>query len=143
MTIQEAKDFLGNGYRIKERIAAKERRIAEWERRAKSVTIEIKPVASFSSFPVKKVEEAACAIADLQSELRREICELVKTEQEIGKAINSAITDPTLKTILEMRYLNCLRWEEIAFALNLTLRWTLALHKKALNFFAESALIHV
>ena len=38
MTPQEVKDFLNRGYRIKERIAAKERRIDEWRRRAESIT---------------------------------------------------------------------------------------------------------
>mgnify|MGYP001836910379 CR=1 FL=1 len=66
MTVQEAKDFLNRGYRSRERIKVKEERIDEWRRRAESITAEIKPVASFSSTPSKKVEDAACAIVDLQ-----------------------------------------------------------------------------
>ena len=73
MTIQEAKDFLNRGYRSRERIKVKEERIDEWIRRAESTTAEIKPVASFSSTPSKKVEDAACAIVDLQSEIKAEI----------------------------------------------------------------------
>lgn len=143
MTIQEAKDFLNRGYRSRERIQAKEERIAEWERRATSISApELKPVVSFSSTPSKKVEESVCAIVDLQNEIKAEIYELVRIEHEIGVAINQAITDPTLKTLLEMRYLNYLKWEEIAVRLGLTFRWTMTLHKKALTFFTESALIH-
>ena len=125
MTLQEAKYFLNRGYRFRERIKVKEERIDEWIRRAESITAEIKPVASFSSTPSKKVEDAACAI------------ELV-----IGRAINQAVTDPTLNALLEMRYLKYLKWEEIAARLDLTFRWTLTLHKKALTIFTESALIH-
>ena len=95
MTPQEVKDFLNRGYRIKERIAAKERRIDEWRRRAESITAEIKPVASFSSTPSKKVEDAACAIADLQSEIRAEIYELAAVELEIGRLINESGLDDT------------------------------------------------
>lgn len=140
MTLQEAKDFLNRGYRSKERIKVKEERIDEWRRRAESITAEIKPAAAFSSS--KKVEEAACAIVDLQSEIKAEIYELAAIELEIGRAINQAITDPTLNALLEMRYLKYLKWEEIAVRLDITFRWTMTLHKKALTIFTESALIH-
>ena len=142
MTPQEAKDFLNRGYRSKERIKVKEERIDEWRRRAESITAEIKPVAAFSSTPSKKVEDAACAIADLQSEIKAEIYELAAIELEIGRAINQAVTDPTLNALLEMRYLKYLKWEEIAVRLDITFRWTMTLYKKALTIFTESALIH-
>ncbi len=90
----------------------------------------------------KKVEDAACAIVDLQSEIRAEIYELAAIELEIGRAINQAVTDPTLNALLEMRYLKYLKWEEIAVRLDITFRWTMTLHKKALTIFTESALIH-
>ena len=131
MTIQEAKDFLNRGYRSRERIKVKEERIDEWIRRAESITAEIKPV-----------EDAACAIVDLQSEIKAEIYELAAIELEIGRAINQAVTDPTLNALLEMRYLKYLKWEEIAVRLDITFRWTMTLHKKALTIFTESALIH-
>ena len=118
MTPQEVKDFLNRGYRIKERIAAKERRIDEWRRRAESITAEIKPVASFSPTPSKKVEDAACAIADLQSEIRAEIYELAAVELEIGRLIKESGLDDTDQFMMELRYLNYMRWEEIAVALH-------------------------
>lgn len=138
-----AKEFLNRGYRLRERIAAKEKRIAEWERRATSTTLTLSPVTSFSSQPSKKVEDAACAIADLQKELQIEIQNLINIEKEIATAIESAVKDPTLKLLLELRYLNCLKWEEIAIGLGVTFRWTMVLHKKALKIFEESILIHI
>lgn len=142
MTYEEAKDFLNRGYRSRERIKAKEERIAEWERRALSITAELKDVVAFSSTPSNKVEECACAIVDTQNEIKAEIYELLDIEKEISAAIRAHIQDPTLKAILEMRYLNYMKWEEIAVRLNITFRWTMTLHKKALTIFSESALIH-
>lgn len=139
MTIQEAKDFLNRGYRSRERIKVKEERIDEWIRRAESITAEIKPVASFSSTPSKKVEDAACAIVDLQSEILDEINALTRAEAEIGRAIDQYVEDPTLKQVLELRYLNYLKWEEIAVRMNLTFRWTMTLHKRALETFSAKA----
>lgn len=142
MTYEEAKDFLNRGYRSRERIKAKEERIAEWERRALSITAELKDVVAFSSTPSNKVEECACAIVDMQDEIKAEIYELLDIEKEISAAIRAHIQDLTLKAILEMRYLNYMKWEEIAVRLNITFRWTMTLHKKALTIFSESALIH-
>ena len=138
MTPQEVKDFLNRGYRIKERIAAKERRIDEWRRRAESITAEIKPVASFSSTPSKKVEDAACAIADLQSEIRAEIYELAAVELEIGRLIKESGLDDTDQFMMELRYLNYMRWEEIAVALHYAYRWVMRRHKKALLFLGDN-----
>lgn len=138
MTPQEVKDFLNRGHRIKERIAAKERRIDEWRRRAESITAEIKPVASFSSTPSKKVEDAACAIADLQSEIRAEIYELAAVELEIGRLIKESGLDDTDQFMMELRYLNYMRWEEIAVALHYTCRWVMRRHKKVLLFLGDN-----
>lgn len=138
----DAREFLNRGYRARERIQAKEERIESWRQIAESVTAALKPVATFSSTPSKKVEDCVCNIVDLQQEILDEINELTAIEREIGRAINRAGLDPTLKSLLEMRYLRYLKWEEIAVRLGLTFRWTMTLHKKALAIFGESMLIH-
>ena len=137
MTTQEVKTFLNRGYRLRERIAAKERRIDEWTRRAESITAEIKPVAMFSSTPSKKVEDAACAIVDLQSEIREEIYELARVELEIGRLIKESGLDDTDQYMMEMRYLNYMRWEEIAVELHYAYRWVMRRHKKVLLFLGD------
>ena len=138
MTIKEVKDFLNRGYRVKERIVAKQRRIEEWARLAEATTIELKPVVAFSSLPSKKVEEAACNIVDLQNEIRLEIEELAGVELEIGRAIKESPLDDTDRFILELRYLNYMKWEEIAVDLNYAYRWIMRRHKRALAVLAES-----
>ena len=68
-----------------------------------------------------------------------EINALTRAEAEIGRAIDQYVEDPTLKQVLELRYLNCLKWEEIAVRMNLTFRWTMTLHKRALETFSAKA----
>lgn len=140
MTIEEAKAFLNRGYRSRERIKAMEERIGQWQQIAESITAEIKPVVVYNSLPSKKVEECAINIVDIQNEIRGEIDSLVAIEREIDRAITAAVDDPTLKAVLEMRYLNCLKWEEIAVRLNVTFRWVMTLHKRALKVFSAKAL---
>ena len=139
MTIEGAKEFLNRGFRAKERIAAKYERIARWQRIAESITVELRPACGSSSLPSKKIETCVCNIVDLQSEIKLEIEGLIAIEREISQAIALAIADPTLRAVLELRYLNYLKWEEIAVRLNITFRWVMALHKKALKLFAAKA----
>ncbi len=139
MTRDEAKEFLNRGYRSRARIQAKRERIDSWQQIAESITAAIKPVAAFSSLPSKKVEDCACNIVDLQSEILDEINALTRAEAEIGRAIDQYVEDPTLKQVLELRYLNYLKWEEIAVRMNLTFRWTMTLHKRALETFSTKA----
>ena len=139
MTKDEAKEFLNRGYQSRIRIRAKKERIENWRRIAESITAAIKPVAAFSSMPSKKVEDCVCNIIELQEEIQEELDGLVQVEREIGRAITKAVEDPTLRALLEMRYLNYLKWEEIAVRLNLTFRWTMTLHGRALEEFSSKA----
>lgn len=140
MTKDEAKEFLNRGYQSRIRIRAKKERIENWRRIAESITAAIKPVAAFSSMPSKKVEDCVCNIIELQEEIQEEIDGLVQVEREIGRAITKAVEDPTLRALLEMRYLNYLKWEEIAVRLDVTFRWTMTLHRRALEEFSSKAL---
>lgn len=139
MTKNEAKEFLNRGYQSRIRIRAKKERIENWRRIAESITAAIKPVAAFSSMPSKKVEDCVCNIIELQEEIQEEIDGLVQVEREIGRAITKAVEDPTLRALLEMRYLNYLKWEEIAMRLDVTFRWTMTLHRRALEEFSSKA----
>ena len=140
MTKDEAKEFLNRGYQSRIRIRAKKERIENWGRIAESITAAIKPVAACSSMPSKKVEDCVCNIIELQEEIQEEIDGLVQVEREIGRAITKAVEDPTLRALLEMRYLNYLKWEEIAVRLDVTFRWTMTLHRRALEEFSSKAL---
>ena len=64
--------------------------------------------------PSKKVEDAVCSIIDLQNEISEEIAELKNIQKEISEFIKSSGLDKTDKLILEMRYLNGMKIEEIA-----------------------------
>ena len=139
MTKDEAKEFLNRGYQSRIRIRAKKERIENWRRIAESITAAIKPVAAFSSMPSKKVEDCVCNIIELQDEIQEEIDGLVQVEREIGRAITKAVEDPTLRALLEMRYLNYLKWEEIAVRLDVTFRWAMTLHRRALEEFSSKA----
>lgn len=131
------KDFLNQGYHAKARIRAKEERIENWRQIAESITAQIRPDSAGSSLPSKKVEDCACNIVDLQNEIKEEIAALVQAEREVGKFIREAPLDETDRFIMELRYLNYKKWEEIAVELNYTYRWIMRRHKRAIAVLEE------
>lgn len=138
MTNKDVKDFLNRGYQVKNQIQLKRRRIEDWRRVAESITATIKPVAAFSLMLSKKVEDCVCNIIELQEEIQEEINNLVQVERDIERAIKQGPLDDTDRLIMEARYLNYMKWEEITVALNYAYRWVLRRHGRAIRLLAEN-----
>lgn len=79
-----------------------------------------------------KVGRSAARIVDLENEINSQIDDLIVTREEIVHTI-SQIDDERLKTLLMMRYINGDKWEKIAVALNVDVRWVYILHGRALQ----------
>lgn len=136
---EDPRGFLRQSYRGRERIEAKRERIEQWRRLAESTTITLKETPGGSGNATSLVENCAVNIVDLERELAEEIKELVATERIVGQAIEM-VDDPTDKALLELRYLNCLTWPEVAGRLGVTLRWVMTLHKNILERISLEAL---
>lgn len=134
--------FLLQGKNISARIAAKRERINDWRRRAESITIALKSEGGLSGggYKQSKIENAVINIVDLENEILEEIASLVATERAIREAIDILARDERHKAVLEMRYINNLKLEEIAVRLNYAFRWVQRLNGKALQEMQEAAL---
>ena len=60
------------------------------------------------------------------------IIDLVDLKREIMRVVNS-IESAEYRTILEMRYLQFKKWEQIALQMSTDLRWVYRMHGRALN----------
>lgn len=78
------------------------------------------------------LERAICKIIDYEKEVNERIDKLVDKKNEIEKTIDK-IESQKLKEILERRYLLFEKWEQIAVAMDIDLRWVYRLHNRALN----------
>lgn len=78
------------------------------------------------------VEDIIIKLCDLEAEITQEIDELID-KKRVAKEEIDKIEDVTLRGILTMRYLETLKWEEIAVQLNYDYRHVLRLHGEALN----------
>ena len=79
-----------------------------------------------------RMEETIAKIIDLEHEIDRDIDALVDLKQEIIHIVNS-IESAEYRTILEMRYLQFKKWEQIALSMSTNLRWVYRMHGRALN----------
>lgn len=75
---------------------------------------------------------AISKIIDLETEINEEIDKLVEKREEIESIIH-AVEDGTLRTLLEYRYINGKKWEEIALMMGYDYRYILKIHGKALS----------
>ena len=79
-----------------------------------------------------RMEETIAKIIDLESEIDRDIDALVDLKREMMRVVNS-IESAEYRTILEMRYLQFKKWEQIALQMSTDLRWVYRMHGRALN----------
>ena len=127
------KEYLSQAFYMNRQIKAKERRL-EWLR-------EIVPGPSmrFSQEEKSKgdprsslVENAALKVVELEEEIASDILELVRVMKEIASTINR-VASMECRTILEMRYLSFMEWDEIISRMGYSRSYVFRLHGEALN----------
>ena len=79
-----------------------------------------------------RMEETVVKIIDLEREIDRDIDALVNLKREIMRVVNR-IESAEYRTILEMRYLQFKKWEQIALLMSTDFRWVYRMHGRALN----------
>ena len=128
-----AKEYLSQAFYMNRQIKAKERRL-EWLR-------EIAPGPSMRFSQEEKakgdprsslVEEAALKVVELEEEIASDILELVRVMKDIASAI-SRVDSMECRTILEMRYLSFMEWDEIISRMGYSRSYVFRLHGEALN----------
>ncbi len=136
---ERPKDFLNHCKWHEQRIKFKQEQLQRFRDMAYSITVPLKDVPSFGSgVPSSKVENCIVNISGLEQDIQKDIEKLRTELQTTGEAIN-LINDKDLKLLLEARYLQRMKWEEIAVLLSCSYRWTLRLHGKALQEISKEA----
>lgn len=79
-----------------------------------------------------RMEETIAKIIDLENEIDKDINILIDLKKEIIGVV-SKVGTPEYRTILEMRYLQFKKWEQIALLMSTDLRWVYRMHGKALK----------
>lgn len=136
---EKPKEFLNRCKWHEQRIKFKQAQIQKYRDMACSITAPLKDNPSFGSgVPSSKIENCIANIDGLERDIQEEIEKLRTELRTIEEAIN-LVSNKDLKFILEARYLQQMKWEEIAVLLPRSYRWTLRLHGKALQELSKEA----
>lgn len=127
-----AKDYLGQAYRIDQRINSKLEQVSALRDAAKKASATLSQTPRSASPDLHSMESVLVKIFDLEREINEDIDTLVDLKREIMHAIKR-LENPELQLILEQRYLCYKRWEQIAVDLGCSSQHLFRQHDKALE----------
>ena len=108
-----AKEYLGQAYRIDQRINSKMEQIASLNLLARKATTVFSDMPGNSTRNIHRMEDVIIKIVDMESEINADIDRLVDLKKEIAGVIHG-VSNLEYQTLLELRYLCFKTWEHIA-----------------------------
>lgn len=126
------KDYLGQAYRIDQRINSKLEQIACLRELATKATSTISDTPRSASRNTHSMENILVKMFALENEINDDIDALVDLKREIVSVIK-LVDNPEYQTLLELRYLCFRTWEQIAVDMGYDLRYLHRLHGRALE----------
>jgi DNA-directed RNA polymerase specialized sigma subunit len=127
-----SKEYLGQAYRIDQRINSKLEQVYCLREMATKATYTFSDMPRNPNLNIDSMANIICKIVDLEREINADIDTLVDLKREIVGVIK-AIKNPEYQTLLELRYLCFRSWEQIAVTMDYSLQHIFRLHDKALN----------
>ena len=125
-----AKEYLGQAYRLDQRINSKLEQVMSLRDLATKATSTLSDVAPSGTRNVHRMEDIIVKIVDLENEINHDIDNLVDLKREMVSVIKS-VTDPEYQTILELRYLCFKSWEQIAVEMNYSIQHVYRIRDRA------------
>jgi len=131
--LDNIKEYLSQIYYLDKMIDAKIKQSERFKELALRVALVLtQDKVSGGALNPDKTSNYICTWIDLDKEISEDIDRLIDLKKEIEAVINR-VSNPRYKLLLTLRYINCMKWEEIAEEMNYSsLRWLHQLHKKAL-----------
>ena len=134
--MQNAVEFLSQARHIDVRINSKLEELSSLKALAEKVTATYQKDMVDGSRDVHKREGILCKLIDLQNQINSDIDQLVDIKREVREMIES-VPFVDGRTVLEMRYINYKKWEEIAVSMHYVLRNVRFIHDKAIQYLNE------
>mgnify|MGYP000914522456 CR=1 FL=1 len=126
------KAYLGQAYRIDQRINSKIEQVVALRELATKATSTLKDTPKGKNHNNHSMEAVIVKMADLEAEINRDIDTLLDLKKELITVIKQ-ISNPEYQTLLELRYLCFKTWEQIAVDMGYGLRYIHKLHGRALE----------
>lgn len=127
-----AKEYLGQAYRLDQRINSKLEQVMSLRDLTTKATATMSDMPGGGSRNVYRMQDIIGKIIDLENEINADIDQLVDLKRDIVAIIKS-VENPEYQTLLELRYLCFKTWEQIAVDMGYELRYLHKLHHRALS----------
>ena len=127
-----AKEYLGQAYRLDQRINSKLQQVESLRCLTQRVTQSYSGEAVSRTRSATQLEDAIIRLMEVEEELNRQIDVLIDTKIEISRLIDR-VRNENYRLILEKRYLCFLPWKQIAEEMHYSRRWVLQKHERALE----------
>ena len=127
-----AKEYLGQAYRLDQRINSKLEQVMSLRDLTTKATATMSDMPGGGSRNVYRMQDIIGKIIDLEDEINQDIDALVDLKREMVATIK-AVADPECQTLLELRYLCFKTWEQIAVDLQYSTRNIYKLHDRAIK----------
>ena len=127
-----AKEYLGQAYRLDQRINSKLQQVESLRSLTRKVTASYDGETVFHTRNVTSLEDTIFRLMEAEEELNRQIDALVALKMDISRTINR-VRNENLRLILEKRYLCFLQWDQIAAEMHYSRRWVLKRHARAVE----------
>lgn len=130
--MKNVKEYLGQAYRIDQRINSKLEQVSSLHSLALKATSTISDMPGSATRNVHRMEDVIVKIIDLENEINADIDALVDLKSEITTVIKG-IDNIEYQTLLELRYLCYKPWEQIAVDLGYSINNVFKMHRKAIE----------
>ena len=129
-----AKEYLSQAYKLDLRITGKLAQLDSLRALTQKVTVSYDRQLVSHTRNVSSLEDTILHLVEVENEINASIDALVNLKMEIAMSI-AGVENADYQILLEQRYICFHSWEEIASALQCTVRWAHELHKRALQSF--------
>lgn len=127
-----AKEYLSQAYRLDQRITSKLQQVESLRSLTERVTVAYGGEVVSHTRNVTSLQDTIVRLMEAEADLNREIDKLVDLKIEISNIIGE-VHNEKYRLILEKRYLCFLSWDQIATDLNISRRWVLIQHDRAVK----------
>ena len=128
----DTKEYLGQAYRIDQRINSKIEQIAALRDLATKATSALGSEPVSGTRNPQRLQDVIDKIVDMERELNDDIDALVDLKREIMRVIKG-VENKEYQTLLEMRYLSFMTWERIAVELGYSIQQIYRIRNRALE----------
>lgn len=126
------KEYLGQAYRLDQRINSKLEQVDSLNELATKATSILTGMPKNPNKSKSIVADTVVKIIDLQTEINNDIDRLVDLKREIVAMIKS-VSNTEHQTLLELRYLCFKSWEQIAVDMGYNVRHVYRIHDEAVD----------